>query len=89
MSEDVEDFEYTPKPEYEGQFTVFNEANERETIVRFLEHILDVQPHIIVTYNGDFFDWFVFIKLFACFYKTNKLAYTLCSFSHDDLLTAD
>ena len=25
---DVEDFEYTPKPEYEGPFRVFNEPNE-------------------------------------------------------------
>ena len=25
---DVEDFEYTPKPEYEGPFTVFNEPDE-------------------------------------------------------------
>ena len=24
----VEDFEYTPRPEYEGPFTVFNEADE-------------------------------------------------------------
>ena len=28
VSEDIEDFEFTPKPEYEGLFTVFNEANE-------------------------------------------------------------
>ena len=25
---DVEDFEYTPKPEYEGPFIVFNELDE-------------------------------------------------------------
>lgn len=28
VSMDIEDFEYTPKPEYEGPFTVFNEPNE-------------------------------------------------------------
>lgn len=28
MSEDIEDFEFTPKPEYEGPFTVFNEPDE-------------------------------------------------------------
>lgn len=28
VSEDIEDFEYTPKPEYEGQFTVINEPDE-------------------------------------------------------------
>lgn len=25
---DIEDFEYTPKPDYEGPFTIFNEADE-------------------------------------------------------------
>ena len=28
LSEDIEDFEFTPKPEYEGPFTVFNEVDE-------------------------------------------------------------
>ncbi len=28
VSEDIEDFEFTPKPEYEGPFTVFNEDDE-------------------------------------------------------------
>ena len=28
MSEDVEDFEFTPRPEFEGKFTVFNEPDE-------------------------------------------------------------
>lgn len=28
VSSDIEDFDYTPKPEYEGSFTVFNEADE-------------------------------------------------------------
>ncbi len=28
VSEDIEDFEYTPKDEYEGEFTVFNEPDE-------------------------------------------------------------
>ena len=28
VSEDIEDFEFTPKPEYEGPFTVFNEVDE-------------------------------------------------------------
>ena len=28
VSEDIEDFEYTPKPEYEGPFVVFNEEDE-------------------------------------------------------------
>lgn len=57
ISRDVEDFEYTPKPEFEGLFIVFNEANEQAVIQKFFDHILEVRPHIIVTYNGDFFDW--------------------------------
>ncbi|XP_049878007.1 DNA polymerase epsilon catalytic subunit 1 [Pectinophora gossypiella] len=57
ISVDVEDFEYTPKPEFEGQFIVFNEVNELALIQKFFDHIMDVKPHIFVTYNGDFFDW--------------------------------
>ncbi|XP_013170989.1 PREDICTED: DNA polymerase epsilon catalytic subunit A [Papilio xuthus] len=57
ISTDVEDFEYTPKPEFEGQFIVFNEVNELALIQKFFDHIMDVKPHIFVTYNGDFFDW--------------------------------
>ena len=57
ISHDVADFEYTPKPEFEGQFIVFNEPNEQQLIHKFFEHILEIRPHIIATYNGDFFDW--------------------------------
>uniref|UniRef100_A0A0A9Y3R9 DNA polymerase epsilon catalytic subunit n=1 Tax=Lygus hesperus TaxID=30085 RepID=A0A0A9Y3R9_LYGHE len=57
ISCDVEDFEYTPKPEFEGFFTIFNEPDEAALIQRFFEHIMEVRPHIVVTYNGDFFDW--------------------------------
>ncbi|XP_073973254.1 DNA polymerase epsilon catalytic subunit 1 isoform X2 [Rhodnius prolixus] len=57
ISEDVEDFEYTPKPEFEGFFTLFNEPNEAALITRFFDHIMEIRPHIFVTYNGDFFDW--------------------------------
>ncbi|KAK2573782.1 DNA polymerase epsilon catalytic subunit A [Acropora cervicornis] len=57
VSEDIEDFEYTPKPEYEGQFTVINELDEASLLNRFFEHILEVKPNIFVTYNGDSFDW--------------------------------
>lgn len=57
ISADIRNFEYTPKPEFEGPFTVFNEPNEKATIVRFFDHIDEIRPHIFVTYNGDFFDW--------------------------------
>lgn len=57
VSADIEDFEYTPKPEFEGPFTVFNEPNEVSLIQRFFEHIQQTRPAVYVTYNGDFFDW--------------------------------
>lgn len=57
ISEDIEDFEYTPKPEYPGIFTIFNEADEKLVLQRFFEHIRDSRPTVIATYNGDFFDW--------------------------------
>ncbi|CAD6231570.1 GSCOCG00001475001-RA-CDS [Cotesia congregata] len=57
ISMDIEDFEYTPSPEFEGKFQVFNEPNEKATIEKFFQHILDIRPHIFVSYNGDFFDW--------------------------------
>ncbi|XP_034952341.1 DNA polymerase epsilon catalytic subunit 1 [Chelonus insularis] len=57
ISMDIEDFEYTPTPEFEGIFHVYNEPNEKATIRRFFDHIRDVKPHIFVSYNGDFFDW--------------------------------
>lgn len=57
VSEDISDFDYTPKPEYDGPFLVFNEPNERGVIERFFEHIKEARPTVIATYNGDFFDW--------------------------------
>ncbi|KAJ3917629.1 hypothetical protein F5877DRAFT_44306 [Lentinula edodes] len=57
VSEDIEDFEYTPMEGYEGPFIIFNEPNEAETIRRFFSHIQDVKPTVIATFNGDFFDF--------------------------------
>ncbi|RCN31046.1 b, exonuclease domain protein, DNA polymerase family, partial [Ancylostoma caninum] len=57
VSADIESFEYTPKEEYKGKFFIFNEPDETATIKRFFDHILEVRPNVIVTYNGDFFDW--------------------------------
>ncbi|KAH9975457.1 hypothetical protein BGW80DRAFT_1486180 [Lactifluus volemus] len=57
VSEDIEDFEYTPKEGYEGPFIVFNEPNEASTIMRFFRHIQDVKPTVMATFNGDFFDF--------------------------------
>ncbi len=57
VSEDIADFEYTPRQEYEGPFMVFNEPDERRLLERFFEHIKQARPTVIATYNGDFFDW--------------------------------
>ncbi|KAF2266189.1 DNA polymeras-like protein epsilon [Lojkania enalia] len=57
VSEDIADFDYTPKPEYEGPFIIFNEPDEKALLDRFFEHIKEAKPNVIVTYNGDFFDW--------------------------------
>lgn len=57
ISEDIDDFEYTPRPEYPGLFTIFNEPDEKNVLSRFFEHIRDVRPTVIATFNGDFFDW--------------------------------
>jgi DNA polymerase epsilon subunit 1 len=57
ISEDIDDFEYTPKPEYPGLFTIFNEEDEKHLILRFFEHIREARPTVIATFNGDFFDW--------------------------------
>ncbi|KAI8939432.1 DNA polymerase epsilon catalytic subunit [Plenodomus lindquistii] len=57
VSEDISDFEYTPKPEYQGPFMIFNEPDEKALIERFFEHIKEARPTVMVTYNGDFFDW--------------------------------
>ena len=58
VGEDVADFEYAPKPEYDvGLFTVFNEPNEKALLVRFFDHIIETKPAIFTTYNGDCFDW--------------------------------
>jgi DNA polymerase epsilon subunit 1 len=39
---------------------------------KFFDHILDVKPHIFVTYNGDFFDW-PFIEARAAVHGINKM----------------
>ncbi|KAK1275110.1 DNA polymerase epsilon catalytic subunit A [Acorus gramineus] len=57
VGEDIEDLEYTPKPEFEGYFKVTNVKNEEELIRLWFVHMRDVKPGIYVTYNGDFFDW--------------------------------
>lgn len=57
VSEDIEDFEYTPKPQYPGPFIVFNEPDEASLLRKFFDHCQELRPNIWVTFNGDFFDW--------------------------------
>ncbi|RSH85546.1 DNA polymerase epsilon catalytic subunit [Saitozyma podzolica] len=57
VSEDIDDFEYTPKEEYQGEFTVFNEPDEPALIRRWFEHIRESRPTVMATYNGDSFDF--------------------------------
>ena len=54
---DVTDFEYSPKPEYDGPFRVVNVPDERALLVAWFEHMRRARPGVYVTYNGDFFDW--------------------------------
>ncbi|KAF4566262.1 DNA polymerase epsilon catalytic subunit [Pleurotus pulmonarius] len=57
VGDDIEDFEYTPKDGMEGMFTVFNEKDEKATLMRFFTHIQAVKPTVLATFNGDFFDF--------------------------------
>jgi len=57
VGKDVANFEYTPKPKYPGPFIVINELTEEALIRRFLTEFHKHAPQIVVTYNGDFFDW--------------------------------
>lgn len=36
---------------------IFNEPDEKAVLERFFEHVKEAKPTVIVTYNGDFFDW--------------------------------
>jgi DNA polymerase epsilon subunit 1 len=56
ISEEIESFEYAPKPEFEGYFHVFNEEDEKGLLERFISHCRELRPNVFVTYNGDYFD---------------------------------
>ncbi|KAI6196280.1 DNA polymerase epsilon catalytic subunit A [Aphelenchoides besseyi] len=68
VNADIEDFEYTPRPEFRGEFMVFNEPDEKATISKFFDHLLKAKPSIMVSYNGDFFDW-PFVETRAKFHQ--------------------
>ena len=70
VSQDVQDFEYTPKPTYPGPFHIFNELTEEDLLKRFFAEYLRHRPQIVVTYNGDFFDW-PYVEQRAALYGMN------------------
>lgn len=39
VSEDIDDFEYTPQPKYPGPFVIFNVASEKELLHKFISHL--------------------------------------------------
>jgi DNA polymerase epsilon subunit 1 len=47
VTEDIDDFEYTPKKEYEGPFTCINVANEYELIRTWLDHVKELKPLVV------------------------------------------
>ena len=56
ITEEIEDFQYTPKPEFDGHFHIFNEKDEEGLLKRFVLHCKERRPNIFVTFNGDYFD---------------------------------
>lgn len=54
---DIEDFDYAPKSDMEGHFTVTNCEDEKSMLQAFYALIRKLQPHILVTFNGDSFDF--------------------------------
>ncbi|KAG2382234.1 hypothetical protein C9374_005436 [Naegleria lovaniensis] len=70
VSEDIENFDYTPKDEFPGYFEVFNVENEKELLLKWFSHMQEEKPCVYVTYNGDYFDW-PFIEERAKVYSLN------------------
>ncbi|AFZ81656.1 DNA polymerase epsilon, catalytic subunit a, putative [Theileria equi strain WA] len=59
VAKDILEFSYQPSEDMIGtaSFKIFNEANELDLLQRFFNLILALKPHIVVTYNGDNFDF--------------------------------
>ena len=57
VSADISDFDYTQLEQYPGPFQVINLPDEKAVLKKFISHVQELRPHVIVTYNGDFFDW--------------------------------
>lgn len=61
VSQDIKSFSYAPKPELKTEFIVYNEKNEEMLLTKFIELFQMHKPHVITTFNGEFFD-FPFIE---------------------------
>ncbi|KAI5180633.1 DNA polymerase epsilon subunit 1 [Nematocida sp. AWRm80] len=57
VSENILPFKFQPTTDISGEFEIFNDTTEKAVLERFLEIIHLYKPHVISTYNGDFFDW--------------------------------
>lgn len=57
VSEDIVDFEYSPKDDMQGCFRAYNETSEETLLLRFYEIIQKYRPHVVTTYNGSAFDF--------------------------------
>lgn len=57
VAADVQEFAYGPTPEIQTQVTVYNEANEQAALQKFFRHVRATKPLVLVTFNGDMFDW--------------------------------
>lgn len=57
MINDILDFEFAPKKEYESSIIVYNEINEKALLIKFFTMIREMKPFILTSYNGDMFDW--------------------------------
>lgn len=82
VTENINPFEYTPKPEFEGFFDTFNEVDEAGTLRRFFDEMKKYKPNVYVTYNGDYFD-FPFIHARALFHGMNMRKEIGFSQAHD------
>ncbi|KAH7827603.1 DNA polymerase epsilon catalytic subunit A [Monocercomonoides exilis] len=56
VSADIESFGFAPLEKFDSVFTVFNEANEEQTLRRFISEMHQQKVIVYVTYNGDNFD---------------------------------
>ena len=54
---DIEDFDYAPKPDMEGHFVISNCEDEKKMLQAFYNLIKKLTPQILVTFNGDNFDF--------------------------------